>query len=142
MDNEDISVPESLEQPDTAPQPEQEPTPELAKPVRKSTRKPKAAAPYAVVGPGPRDDVVLSKAVPLAQARTRKSLTVHHLQRRLTELGYPEAYADLDGQYGKLTKRAVTQWQDENGYPATGLLDAEQFEAIFEDDPNVNIKLN
>jgi len=99
-------------------------------------------APYAVVGGGEKDDVFLSRAVPIAEAKSRRSLTVHHLQRRLTELGFTEANADLDGRYGTLTERAVISWQDDRGYTPTGRLTPEQFEAVFEADPNVVVVLD
>lgn len=112
------------------------------KPAKKAPRKPKPREPYAVVGRGETDEVLYSRAVPLERAKTRKSLTIHHLQRRLTELGYPEAGADLDGRWGALTGRAVTDWQKASGHEATGDLTAEQFAEIFSDDINVTVVLD
>jgi hypothetical protein len=108
----------------------------------KQTRKPKPREPYAVVGHGDTDEVLYSRAVPLERAKTHKSLTIHHLQRRLTELGYPEAGADLDGRWGALTGRAVTDWQTASGYEATGELTPEQFLEIFSEDINVTAVLD
>jgi peptidoglycan hydrolase-like protein with peptidoglycan-binding domain len=106
--------------------------------------KPKAAAPKprkalkdSVVGNGDTDPVVYSRVAVETRGRSRKSLTVHHLQRRLAWLGYAEAASDLDGQYGTLTIRAVQAWQADNGAEATGDLTREQFLAVFEGDPNV-----
>lgn len=108
-------------------------------PTPKRARKKVAPVANAVVGGGETDPVVFSRAVPLAEARTRKSLTVHHLQRRLAELGHVEAASDIDGRYGDLTTRSVEQWQAKNGHPVTGRLTREEFGAIFEGDPNVTV---
>lgn len=105
--------------------------------VERKPRKPKPREPYAVVGGGDTDEVLHSRAVPLERAKTRKSLTIHHLQRRLTELGFPEAGADLDGRWGALTGRAVTAWQEKNGHEPTGELTGPQFLDIFSEDINV-----
>jgi len=117
---------------------EPKPKPKPAKQARAKS-KPKPRTPYAVVGGGTTDEVLYSRAVPLERAKTRKSLTIHHLQRRLTELGFPEAGADLDGRWGMLTGRAVEAWQKDAGHEATGDLTAEQFTEIFSDDINVTI---
>lgn len=121
-----------------------EATPEPKKPAKQTRAKPKPKPrePYAVVGRGDTDEVLYSRAVPLERAKTRKSLTVHHLQRRLAELGYPEAGADLDGRWGALTGRAVAAWQKDAGHEATGDLTQEQFAEIFSDDINVTIVLD
>lgn len=102
----------------------------MAAPVK---RKP-ARKPSAVVGKGETDEVVFSRAVPLSEARTRKSLTIHHLQRRLTELGF--FVSDIDGRWQAGTQGAVEAWQKKQG-DAAGRLTPKQFLAIFEDDPNV-----
>jgi peptidoglycan hydrolase-like protein with peptidoglycan-binding domain len=110
-------------------------------PARVARKGKSQAKPYAVVGNGETDEVLLSRAV-YQSKRTRKSLTVHHLQRRLTELGYQTAGADIDGFLGDLTKRAVAKFQADSGLPETGDVDAETFERIFEGDPNVTVKLD
>lgn len=115
-----------------------EPTPEK-KPARKKAT---PAKPYAVVGRGETDPVLYSRAVKADNAKTRKSLTIHHLQRRLKELGHPEAYADIDGLWGALTTRSVEAWQKEAGHPVTGDLSPEQFAEIFADDINVTVVLD
>lgn len=129
--------------------PADEPKPKTRKKAAEKTEEPKpepvkqapARKPYAVVGGGETDPVLFSRAVPVERAKTRKSLTVHHLQRRLEELGYVEARADLDGQWGRLTGRSVAAWQKDNGHPE-GDLTAEQFSAIFEDDINVIVVID
>jgi len=121
---------------------EDKPEPEPKKKPAKQTRKPKPREPYAVVGRGETDQVLYSRAVPLERAKTRKSLTIHHLQRRLAELGYPEAGADLDGRWGALTGRAVEAWQADAGHEVTGDLTKEQFAEIFSDDINVTVVLD
>lgn len=109
--------------------------------------KPKAAAPKprkalkdAVVGTGDTDPVIYARVAAETRGRTRKSLTVHHLQRRLAWLGYAEAASDLDGQYGALTARSVAAWQADNGHDSTGDLTFEQFAEVFEGDPNVSVQ--
>jgi len=123
--------------PKSAPTPTPTPTPT---PATKTNTKPYAPArvPRAVYGKGDWDDVLFSRVV---GAGVRKSLTVKHLQRRLTLLGYGEANADRDGQYGALTARAVSQWQRDNGYDV-GVLTRAQFTEIFGDDPNVKVVLD
>lgn len=107
-----------------------------------STRKSARKAPKdAVVGGGDTDPVIYSRVTPEGRAKTRKSLTVHHLQRRLTWLGYEVAAADLDGQYGTLTTAAVSAWQRDNEYPE-GDLTHTQFLEIFEGDPNVTASVD
>lgn len=119
--------------PDSTPAPEK-------KPARKKAAPP--AKPYAVVGLGETDTVLYSRAVKAENAKTRKSLTIHHLQRRLKELGYPEAYADLDGTWRELTTRSVIAWQTDAGHEPTGDLTPEQFSEIFDGDINVTVVLD
>jgi peptidoglycan hydrolase-like protein with peptidoglycan-binding domain len=90
--------------------------------------------PYAVTGD--RDDVYLDKCV-VKNKFNRKSLTVHHLQRRLVELGYPTAADDRDGYYSDGTIDAVASWQTDNDLEATGIVDATTFQGIFNNDPIV-----
>lgn len=93
-----------------------------------------------VIGPGSTDTVYLSRCE-YESVRTRKSLTVHHLQRRLEELGYVEAGADIDGWYSALTASAVAKFKaDHDISPADGkTIDAETFTLIFEGDSNVTV---
>lgn len=91
-----------------------------------------------VVSGKDKDDVFLKQAV-FKNPRARKSLTIHHLQRRLAELGYGDAAADRDGWYGDLTKLAVEAWQKDNKVEPTGLMNVKTFEGIFAGDPNVRV---
>ena len=135
---EDTPMPlvEELKAPEPTPEPEPEPEP-----------KPEAKAPKVrvedteathVVGLGDKDEVSLDACVYMNKY-SRKSLTVHHLQRRLTELGYSEADSDKDGWYGELTMEAVKGFQGDNRLEVTGLMDADTFKRIFKGDPNVKV---
>ena len=104
-------------------------------PAAMAMTRPEPAGP-AVVSDNEVDDVLLSACV-YKNLYARKSLTVHHLQRRLNELGYTEAYADRDGYYGDLTKSAVAQFQKDTGIEGDGMIDAPTFLAVFKGDPNV-----
>lgn len=107
--------------------PEVKPAPVAAKPVEKH-----------VIGKGDTDDVYLAKCV-YKNIYERKSLTIHHLQRRLEELGYKDAAGDKDGWLGELTMISVEKFQKDKGLAATGKVDADTFRKIFEGDPNVNV---
>lgn len=104
-----------------------------------------AAAPvasrYAVVGGGETDAVMLSRCV-FKNPAARKSLTVHHLQRRLTELGYREADADKDGWYGDLTRNAVAAFQRDRKLDGDGLMTEQTLLAIFNGDLNVTVVID
>lgn len=93
---------------------------------------------YAVVGNGSTDAVYTSKAV-FQNKLQKKSLTVHHLQRRLAEWGHPDAYTDLDGWYGEPTKKSVAEFQAQRGLEATGIADYATLELLFEGDTNVTL---
>ena len=93
-----------------------------------------------VIGTGDTDDVYLAKCV-YKNIYERKSLTIHHLQRRLEELGYNDVVGDKDGWLGELTKIAIEKFQGDKGMAATGTVDAETFRKIFEGDTNVNVVL-
>jgi hypothetical protein len=86
------------------------------------------------------DDVYLSSCV-YKNEYQRKSLTVHHLQRRLAEVGYDAASGDKDGYYGDNTKLAVEQYQRSNQLEATGIVDERTFNMVFAGDPNVRTNL-
>ena len=90
----------------------------------------------AVVGNGRTDQVRLDACI-YKNIHARKSLTIHHLQRRLVELGYEDASHDKDGWYGDYTKNAITSFQSNKGFAPTGLVDAATFLAIFDGDVNV-----
>jgi len=109
--------------------------------------KPKAKAkpvvssePTHVIGSGDADEVRLDACV-YKNTYARKSLTIHHLQRRLDELGYGDANNDRDGWYGDLTVLSVSQFQKDNNLEATGMMDATTFSKIFAGDPNVRVVL-
>ena len=109
--------------------PEVKPIPVIAKPAEKH-----------VVGNGDADDVYLAKCV-YKNIYERKSLTIHHLQRRLEELGYKDVIGDRDGWLGELTMMSVEKFQQDKGLAATGKVDADTFSKIFEGDTNVNVVL-
>jgi peptidoglycan hydrolase-like protein with peptidoglycan-binding domain len=120
----------------------EEPVAAVAEPAIVEEPKPKprttnAVATHVVSGKD-KDDVFLKQAV-FKNPRARKSLTIHHLQRRLAELGYADAAADRDGWYGDLTKLAVEAWQKDNKVEPTGLMNAKTLEGIFAGDPNVRV---
>lgn len=106
-------------------------------PVPKSSTAPKAAQ-NAVVSGNAVDDVVLSQCV-YKNKFARKSLSVHHIQRRLAEWGYADAGADRDGWYGDLTKKSVADFQKDRGLDGAGEMTADTLTALFEGDHNVNV---
>lgn len=140
-----VASPAEAPVPTPAPVPADEPAPAPA-PAPKAAPAAKAASAvstnvasaYAVVGTGERDDVLLSRCEFKSKA-TRKSLSVHHLQRRLAELGYRDAATDKDGWYGDLTRLAVSQFQADRKLDGDGFVNAATLTAIFDGDQNVNI---
>lgn len=142
-------VPETpSETPEPAPLPK--PAPALAKPLKQT---PKFAEPVAVsiedienfipqaAGPAVVSnntvDYVRLSAIVFKNIHARKSLSVHHLQRRLNELGYTEAFDDKDGYYGDKTREAVGRFQGDNNLPGGGLVDQGTIDLLFRGDPNV-----
>lgn len=109
---------------------------EPAAPSTPSTSSAPASA-YAVVSGNSVDDVTLSKIV-YKNVMAKKSLSVHHLQRRLAEWGHGEAHLDRDGWYGDNTVKAVNDFQAKQGLPV-GALDLVTLNAIFENDSNVRV---
>lgn len=103
-------------------------------------RRPRGAAPHAVSG-GVRDEVVLSRCV-FKNPAARKSLTVHHVQRRLVECGYTCAGVDKDGWYADNTRDAVARFQADRSLESTGLMDEATFTLLFEGDPNVVVRVD
>jgi peptidoglycan hydrolase-like protein with peptidoglycan-binding domain len=99
--------------------------------------KPVPAGP-AVVSNNEVDDVHLERII-FKNLYARKSLSVHHLQRRLAELGYTEAVDDKDGYYGDYTKLAVERFQVQNELEGGGMVDAKTLTLLFTGDPNVNV---
>lgn len=49
------------------------------------------------------------------------------VQRGLTRLGFD---TKANGKFDEPTRAAIARWQDENGYPSTGFLDAGQHKAL------------
>jgi peptidoglycan hydrolase-like protein with peptidoglycan-binding domain len=105
----------------------------------KRKKKPRKSAP-AVYGDGDRDTVSLARVV-FKNQKARKVVAVLHVQRRLAELGYDEAGADLDGYYGDLTFSAVKAFQKDEGIDTDtpGIVDSETLEALFDGDDNVRV---
>lgn len=93
----------------------------------------------AVVGLGETDIVKVSSIVYRNEA-ARKSLSVHHLQRRLGELGYEDARKDKDGYFGPLTRRAVALFQEQNKLEPNGEVSLVTLKKLFKDDPNVDVQ--
>lgn len=120
-----------------SPSPE-EPTQTSAKSAGARPAKAKIAH-DAVVGDAETDPIFYSKARKPGRSENRKSLTVLHIQRRLTAEGFAEAQSAPGGAFEVLTTRAVSQWQEARGDDATGVLTREQFDALFEGDPNVEV---
>ena len=140
-------------EPYVAPVPEPEPTP-VQEPALESAPavEPEpvpAPAPKAKAKPAPVSHVVTNAdADPVYLAScvyqnkyARKSLTVHHLQRRLVELGYNDAEGDKDGWYGELTALSVSAYQKDCGLESTGMMDADTFTKVFAGDSNVEVHL-
>ena len=131
----EVEEPKPVAVEELEPEPEPEPvvvpevvsTPVVDKPAEKH-----------VVGTGDTDDVYLAKCV-YKNIYERKSLTIHHLQRRLEELGYNDVVGDKDGWLGELTMIAIEKFQKDKGLAATGTVDADTFRKIFEGDSNVNV---
>ena len=124
--------PEQVVVEEPTPEPMPEPTPE---PV--AAQQPKAS--QAVSGEDV-DDVLLANCV-YKNVYARKSLTVHHLQRRLIELGYKDADADKDGWLGDETVASIKKFQADKGMDVTGSVDADTFTKIFEGDVHVRVVL-
>jgi hypothetical protein len=103
--------------------------------VRDSLPKP---AGEAVVGNGVVDTVKVS-AIVYKNLYAKKSLSVHHLQRRLGELGYAEALSDKDGWFGDKTKLALARFQSDKRVGADGAPDLETLKKLFAGDPNVEV---
>lgn len=114
--------------------------PAPAKPVEKKPAAVQHIAKDAVVSGGDTDPVYLDKCVYM-NVYARKSLTVHHVQRRLAAMGYRDAGSDKDGWYGELTKKAVAEFQHDRKLDGDGEMNAATFEAIFAGDPNVTVVL-
>ena len=130
-----IIEPEDIVEPTPAPEPEV-----IPEPVH--VEEPKAHEPKAnqsVSGNGV-DEVLLANCI-YKNVYARKSLSVHHLQRRLIELGFKDADADKDGWLGDETVAAIKNFQASKGLDVTGSVDATTLTKIFEGDSNVQVVL-
>jgi hypothetical protein len=130
-----IVEPEVIVEPTPAPEPEV-----IPEPVH--VEEPKAHEPKAnqsVSGNGV-DEVLLANCI-YKNVYARKSLSVHHLQRRLIELGFKDADADKDGWLGDETVAAIKNFQASKGLDVTGSVDATTLTKIFEGDSNVQVVL-
>ncbi len=136
IEPEDIVEPEPTPEP-VVPEPTPEPTPEPVVVEEPVAHKPKATE--AVSGNGV-DEVLLANCI-YKNAFARKSLSVHHLQRRLIELGFKDADADKDGWLGDETVTAIKNFQASKGLDVTGTVDATTLTKIFEGDHNVHVVL-
>jgi len=134
-----IVEPEDIVEPTPTPEPVvvPEPTPEPVVVEEPKAHKPKATE--AVSGNGV-DEVLLANCI-YKNVFARKSLSVHHLQRRLIELGYKDADADKDGWLGDETVASIKKFQADKGMDVTGSVDADTFIKIFEGDQHVNLVL-
>jgi peptidoglycan hydrolase-like protein with peptidoglycan-binding domain len=108
--------------------PEVPPVPEIVK------------SPKRLTASGADTDEVRASALDL-NTKARKSLSVHHLQARLADLGYVEAESGLDGQFDALTRSALAAWQTDNKFPV-GPLNHIQIMSLFTGDDNVIVVLD
>lgn len=104
-------------------------------------RQPKFERAQHAVSGAAQDDVYLSRCI-IKNVYERKSLTIHHVQRRLAEFGHRGALADKDGWYGDNTIHAVTAFQTSAQLNPTGIIDASTFAALFAGDPNVIVHID
>lgn len=133
-----VPTPEPVvEEPVAVAEPEPMPTPAPAPVVT-----PQVVVPARhVITDGNADPVYLASCVYMNKFN-KKSLTVHHVQRRLVELGYKDAVGDRDGFYGELTFEAVKAFQKDGRLEPTGLMDATTFTKLFAGDSNVEVVIN
>jgi hypothetical protein len=136
-----IEEPAVVDEPAPVSAPEPEVIPEVVpEPVHVEepmAHKPKAS--QSVSGNGI-DEVLLANCI-YKNVYARKSLSVHHLQRRLIELGFKDADADKDGWLGDETVAAIKNFQASKGLDVTGSVDAITLTKIFEGDHNVQVVL-
>ena len=134
-----IIEPEDIVEPAPTPEPVvvPEPTPEPVVAKEPVAHKPKATE---AVSGNSVDEVLLANCI-YKNVFARKSLSVHHLQRRLIELGFKDADADKDGWLGDETVAAIKKFQASKGLDVTGSVDATTLTKIFEGDHNVHVVL-
>lgn len=138
-----IEAPAVVDEPAPVSAPEPEVIPEVVpepEPVKvEEPKAPKPKAVHAVSGNGV-DEVLLANCI-YKNVYARKSLSVHHLQRRLAELGFNDASSDKDGWLGDETVAAIKKFQASKGLDVTGSVDATTLTKIFEGDHNVQVVL-
>jgi hypothetical protein len=134
-----IIEPEVIVEPTPTPEPVVVPEPEPEPVVVEEPKAHKPKATEAVSGNGV-DEVLLANCI-YKNVFARKSLSVHHLQRRLIELGFKDADADKDGWLGDETVTAIKNFQASKGLDVTGSVDATTLTKIFEGDHNVVVVL-
>jgi hypothetical protein len=134
-----IVEPEVIVEPTPEPEPVVVPEPEPEPTIVEEPKAHKPKATEAVSGNGV-DEVLLANCI-YKNAFARKSLSVHHLQRRLIELGFKDADADKDGWLGDETVTAIKNFQASKGLDVTGSVDATTLTKIFEGDHNVHVVL-
>jgi peptidoglycan hydrolase-like protein with peptidoglycan-binding domain len=98
---------------------------------------PQPAGPH-VQGTDPTDEVRLS-AVVYQNPRSRRSLSVWHVQRRLNERGY-DTGGETTGYFSDGTREALRVFQRQFDLPGDGLPTAESLTALFGFDPNVTLR--
>lgn len=64
--------------------------------------------------------------------RRRNSESVAMLQRRLSDLGYAAARSDLRGWFHENTRKALEEWQADNGAEVTGICDLDEMRYLFD----------
>lgn len=97
--------------------------------------------PYRGAVTGAQDTVRFDNCI-VKNRYNRKSLTVHHVQRRLWECGHKDALKDRDGYYGDITIAAVAEFQREQSIePADGIMTEETFTRLFTGDPIVRVEV-
>ena len=114
-------------------------TPEPAPAPAPKPKKVAVKSGVGVVVSGGEFDTVRLDACVFKNMFARKSLSIHHVQRRLAELGYRDATSDKDGWYGDLTKLAVAAFQKANNLGDSGVIDAATLHALFADEPFINV---
>lgn len=87
-------------------------------------------------------DTVKLSAIVYKNPVSRRSISVWHLQRRLAEWGHTSGLGERAGFYGDKTKNAVLAFQTALGLKATGIVDAETLQRVFEGDTNVKVSLS
>lgn len=85
-------------------------------------------------------DVVRVSAIVYRNDLARKSLSVHHLQRRLVELGFTDAGRDKDGYFADHTRSALAAFQNSVGFDPDGEVSLAVLTKLFDGDPNVVVE--